>query len=94
MTPNQTGQSKLLKSLLAVIVLMALIAPAVWAQAPVKKQDATAGQALSLLFDSHRAPPAKSMGLLQGNFLDAVDVSGSLQLALVIDVRESIEDQL
>jgi hypothetical protein len=64
------------------------------AQQPQAKSDASAGQALSLLFDSHRAPTAKSMGLLQGNFLDAVDVSGSLQLALVIDVSESMEDQL
>jgi hypothetical protein len=55
---------------------------------------ASAGNAISSIFDVMRAPPAKSMGLLQGNFLDAVKSDRTLQLALLIDTTESMTDQL
>ena len=81
-------------SILGVFLSASVASKSLPAQPVQKSKEATAGQALSLLFDTHRTPPAKSMGLLQGNFLDAVDVSGSLQLAVVIDSSESMSDQL
>ena len=59
-----------------------------------QKETASAGNALNSIFDVMRAPPAKSMGLLQGNFLDAIKSDGALQVALVIDTTESMADQL
>ena len=59
-----------------------------------QKDTAAAGDALNSIFDVMRAPPAKSMGLLQGNFLDAVKSDGALQIALVIDTTESMADQI
>ncbi len=78
----------------SLILLLVIGGQPLYSMQVQNQDDSSAGHALSLLFDTHRAPNAKSMGLLQGNFLDAVDVSGSLQLAVVIDASESMEDQL
>lgn len=59
-----------------------------------QEQSGDAGMALDTMFDSRRAPAAKSMGLLQGNFLDALGPHHSIQVALVIDSTESMSDEL
>ncbi len=51
--------------------------------------------ALRAIFNPQRAPQAKSMGLFQANFLDAVPaVPQPLQLAVVIDSTESMSQEL
>jgi hypothetical protein len=57
-------------------------------------QQTTAGIALDSIFNPRRAPSAKSMGLLQGNFLDAVKPARALQVAIVVDVTESMSAEL
>ena len=63
-----------------------------WAQRP----DGPATEAvLSSIFSPLRAPAAKTMGLVQRNFLDLVEVSHSkLQVVLVIDGTESMGTEI
>jgi hypothetical protein len=55
----------------------------------------SAGDALSSIFNPHRAPARRTMGLLQRSFLDLVESSQShLQVALVVDGTESMTNDL
>ena len=75
--------------------LLFFLLPAPWVKAQQSNaQDASVGNVLSSIFDVRRAPPAKSMGLLHGTFLDGINSERQLQLALVIDATESMEDEL
>ena len=51
--------------------------------------------AMSTLFSPDRAPPNRTMGLIQRNFLDLAEQSkAELQVALVIDGTDSMESSL
>ncbi len=51
--------------------------------------------ALDTLFDPFRAPPRRSMGLVQRSFLDLVDQSADrLQVAFVVDGSDSMKESL
>lgn len=54
-----------------------------------------AAAALGSIFNVRTAPDAKSMGIFQGNFLDTLRPgSPACQIALVVDVTESMADEL
>lgn len=79
---------------IALVIALGLAAEARrgWAQRP--EVPATEA-ALSSIFSPRRAPAAKTMGLVQRNFLDLVEVSHSkLQVALVIDGTESMGTEI
>ena len=60
----------------------------------VQEPSATAA-ALRAIFNPQRAPAARSMGLFQANFLDALPpVNHALQLAVVVDTTESMSNEL
>jgi len=69
--------------------------------APAQAQDASASTsnqaaaALDSIFNVRTAPDAKSMGIFQGSFLDAIRPEvPNTQLAFLVDVTESMADQL
>jgi len=60
-------------------------------------QDAqtTAGSALDSIFNVRTAPDAKSMGIFQGSFLDAIrPETPSIQIAFLVDTTESMAQEL
>lgn len=64
---------------------------------PLFAQDAqpTAASALDSIFNVRTAPDAKSMGIFQGSFLDAIrPETPSIQIAFLVDTTESMAQQL
>ncbi len=60
-----------------------------------QENNASSGAALSSIMNVRRAPAAKSMGLFQSSFLEAIAANRrSMQLALVIDSTESMSGEL
>ncbi len=63
--------------------------------AAAQSPPSSAESALATIFSPRRAPTAKTMGLVQRNFLDLVEVSRArLQVALVVDGTESMGAEL
>ncbi len=64
-------------------------------RAMAQESQSHAGAALETIFDPHRAPERKSMGLLQRSFLDVVETTQThLEVALVVDGTDSMADEL
>ncbi|PQO26414.1 hypothetical protein C5Y96_20500 [Blastopirellula marina] len=64
---------------------------------PLFAQDSqsTAASALDSIFNVRTAPDAKSMGIFQGSFLDAIrPETPSIQIAFLVDTTESMAQQL
>lgn len=79
-------------ALLMMLMSNVEVAPLLAQQADEAK---AAAHALDSIFNVRRAPEAKAMGILKGSFLDALANSGrKIQVGFVIDVSESMSDQL